>query len=284
MTYTSFDLSYEGALAHLRLNNPDKRNAMGLDFWRELPEAMAALDQKGKTRAVIISAEGPHFTAGIDLGAFAQLAANLGAGETDVHKKANVGLGFIENVKAMQAAFTALEQCRVPVLCAIQGGCIGGGVDMVSAADMRYCTEDAYFTIYEINIGMTADVGTFPRLLNLLPEGVVRELAYTGRKMLADEAAHYGLVNKIFEDEKALLAGVNAMANEIAEKAPLAIHGIKQAITYSRDHNTQDGLDRIALWNASLLQQSEIMAAMTAKQSGTPGDFAPLTPIKKIGE
>jgi enoyl-CoA hydratase/carnithine racemase len=284
MTYSCFDLIYDGAIAHLRLNNPDKRNAMTIAFWNELPEAIAEIDQSGKTRAIVISAEGPHFTAGIDLNAFATLAANLGAGDNDTHKKANAGLGFIENVKLMQGAFTALEACRIPVLCAIQGGCIGGGVDMVSAADMRYCTSDAYFTIYEINIGMTADVGTFPRLLNLLPEGVVRELAFTGRKMSAEEAAGFGLVNKVFADEKALLDGVLEIAREIAGKAPLAIHGIKQAITYSRDHNTADSLDRIALWNASLLQQSEIMAAMVAKQTKQQGDFAPLTPIKKVGD
>ncbi len=284
MPYTCFDLTHDGAIAHIRLNNPEKRNAMTIAFWNELPEAIAEIDQSGKTRVIVISAEGPHFTAGIDLNAFAALAANLGAGDNDTHKKANAGLGFIENVKLMQNAFTAFETCRIPVLCAIQGGCIGGGVDMVSAADMRYCTSDAYFTIYEINIGMTADVGTFPRLLNLLPEGVVRELAFTGRKMPAEEAAQFGLVNKIFADEKALLDGVLEIAREIASKAPLAIHGIKQAITYSRDHNTADSLDRIALWNASLLQQSEIMAAMVAKQTKAQGDFAPLTPIKKVGD
>jgi len=269
-------------IALITLNRPEKRNAMIRAFWDELPEAIRMLDKSGDVRVIVISSTGPHFTAGIDLTGFADMTGNLGAGDSDIHREANRGLDFYAMAKRMQDAFTALEAARVPVIAAIQGGCIGGGVDMVSACDMRFCTEDAYFTVYEINIGMTADVGTFPRLLNLLPEGVVRELSYTGRKMGAEEAARYGLANKVYTDHAAMMDGVMEVARDIAAKAPMAVHGIKNIITHARDHKTAETLDYIALWNASMLKQSEVMTAMMAKQTGEPGKFAPLPPLKKV--
>ncbi len=280
MTYTCFDVSTDNHVAHVQLCRPEKRNAMSAEFWHELPSLIRDLDKDGDTRVVVISSTGPHFTAGMDLAAFGEMGADLGAGTTDAHKQASRGLGFFQHVKDLQDSFSALEEARIPVLAAIQGGCIGGGVDMISACDMRYCSEDAFFTIYEIIIGMTADVGTFPRILNHLPEGVVRELAYTGRKMSAHEAKSFGLVNEVYKNQEELLEGVMKTAHDIAAKAPIAIHGLKDIITYSRDHNTKDSLERIGLWNASMLSQSEIMTAMAAKQTGTPGDFAPLPPLK----
>ena len=284
MAYECFDITTDGGVAHIQLNRPEKRNAMTRGFWDELPEAVRALDKSGDTRVIVLSSTGPHFSAGIDLASFADMAGDLGSGETQAHKAANRGLAFYQNVKRMQKCFTALEQARVPVLCAIQGGCIGGGVDLVTACDMRYASSDAYFTVYEINIGMTADVGTFPRLLNILPEGIVRELSYTGRKMPAEEALQRGLVNQVYDNHEALLEGVMALAEEIATKAPLAIHGLKKIITYARDHTTDDTLDYISIWNASMLQQSEVTEAMTAKMTKKPGNFAPLPPLKKVAE
>jgi enoyl-CoA hydratase len=161
-------------------------------------------------------------------------------------------------------------------LAAIQGGCVGGGLDMVTACDMRYCTQDAFFTIFEINIGMTADVGTFPRLVQQMPEGLVRELAYTGRRMAADEALSTGLVNRVFASHEAMLAGVMEIAAEIASKAPLAVYGCKHMINYSKDHTTADTLDYIAIWNASFLQSQEMQEAMVANAEKRPGDFVPL--------
>jgi len=169
----------------------------------------------------------------------------------------------------------------LPVLAAIQGGCIGGAMDMVTACDMRYATSDAFFTIFEINIGMTADVGTFPRLVKLIPEGIVRELAYTGRRMPADEARQAGLVNAVYPDQVSLLDGVMEVAAEIARKAPLAVYGSKRMINYSRDHSTADGLDYIRTWNASMLQREEVAEAMQAGKEQREGDFAELPPIEK---
>jgi len=180
----------------------------------------------------------------------------------------------------MQDSFNALENCRLPILAAIQGGCIGGGVDLITACDMRYATADAFLTIYETKIGMTADVGTFPRIVKLMPEGVVRELAYTGRRMPAAEAQQLGLVNRVYDDHQALLAGVMEIAHEIAANAPLAVHGCKRAIQYARDHSTQEGLEWIGMWNASMLQNDEILEAMSAAQEKRSGDFADLPIIR----
>ena len=166
----------------------------------------------------------------------------------------------------------------MPVLSAIQGACVGGGIDMVSATDMRYATEDAWFSIHEINIGMTADVGTFPRILNHLPEGIVRELAYTGRKMGAEECEKRGLYNGVFETQEAMLESVMATAKTIASKPPLAVYGCKHMITYGRDHSTQDALDYVGVWNMSMLLPNEMMEAMQALGQKRAGKFADLPP------
>ena len=268
-----FTIEHDGPVATVTLSRPEKRNAMSASFWEQFPDAIGEIDRTGDTRAIVLASTGPHFTAGIDLAAFAGVMQDHGAAQ---------GIDFLHVVGRMQRTFNALEEARVPVIAAIQGGCIGGGVDMATACDVRLCTEDAFFTIYEVEIGMTADVGTFPRILNLLPEGIVRELAYTGRRMHADEAARYGLVNRVLPDRDACVAAAQDLAREIAAKAPLAVHGCKRAITYGRDHTTQEALDWIGLWNASMLRQSELMEAMKAKQGGGEPDFAALPPKRRV--
>ena len=191
------------------------------------------------------------------------------------------GTEFYLNVKRLQDSLSALEACRIPVLAAIQGGCYGGGVDLITACDMRYGTQDSFITIYEINVGMTADVGTFPRILNHMPEGVVRELAYTGRKMPADECKARGLYNEVYEDQDAMLEAVLKLAKDIASKPPLAIYGCKRIITYARDHSTEDSLDNIAIWNMSMLIPSEMMESMMAGKQKRPGNFQDLPKVKK---
>jgi len=172
---------------------------------------------------------------------------------------------FMLLVKRLQESFTALERARVPVLAAIQGGCIGGAVDMVCAADMRYASQDAYFVIQETNIGMTADVGTLQRLPKLIPDGIARELVYTGRRMPAARAKEVGLVNEVFDDHESLVAGVLEIAAEIATKSPLTLWGAKEALVYARDHGVADSLHQIALWQTGAFQPADMMESFAAK-------------------
>jgi enoyl-CoA hydratase len=274
MAYQCFDVSIADGIAHIVMNRPEVRNNMNPAFWEELPQIVREIDADAKARVIVISSTGPHFCGGIDISMFGSGAPDDAA--TNPHGKRQRGLKFLDTVKRMQDSLSVLEQCRLPVLVAIQGGCIGGGVDLATAADMRYATADAFVTIYETKIGMTADVGTFPRIVKLIPEGIVRELAYTGRRMPAAEALNVGLVNRLFDDHEAMLDGVMDVAREIAANAPLAVHGCKRAISYARDHSTQDGLDWIGLWNASNLHPEEIQEAMQARAEKRPADFADL--------
>ncbi len=269
----AFRITHDGPVATLTLSNPEKRNSMDAHFWEDFPAAVRELDKSGDTRVLVIASEGPHFSAGIDLSVLAGSKPDVGAAS---------GLDFYHSVKRMQQTFSCLEDARMPVIAAVQGGCFGAGVDLVTACDMRVCAEDAFFTIYEVVVGMTADVGTFPRILNLLPEGIVRELSYTGRKFKADEALRLGFVNRVGADAQATLSAAYELAHDIAAKAPLAVAGCKDIINYSRDHKTDEALDRIAIWNASMLQSSEVMAAMTAKQTGEPGEFTKLPRFRSI--
>ena len=279
MSYRCFDVNVDEQVAHIVLNRPEKRNSMIPEFWDELPAIVEELDAGALARAIVISSTGPHFSAGLDLSAFDPASGMGGLSEQPTQRQH--GARFYQMVRHMQHTFSCLEQCRMPVLAAIQGGCIGGGVDLVTACDLRYASEDAFLTIFEINVGMTADVGTFPRIVKLIPEGVARELAYTGRRMPAAEAQALGLVNRVYADHQSLLDGVLEIAREIASKPPLAVYGCKRMITYARDHNTADGLDYIGIWNASMLQPEEMMEAIRAKTEKRDGKFVDLPPIPR---
>lgn len=278
MSYECFDVSIKEEIAHIVLNRPEKRNNMNGAFWDELPAIIRDIDENARARVIVISSTGPHFCGGLDVSMFASGAVTDES--TDVARRRQKGANFLNTVSIMQDSFSALEACRLPVLAAIQGGCIGGGVDLVTACDMRYATRDAFVTIYETKIGMTADVGTFPRIVKLIPEGLVREMAYTGRRVSAEEARDMGLVNRVYDTHEDMLAGVMEIAREIAANAPLAVHGCKRAITYARDHSTQEGLEWIGMWNASMLQNDEIMEAMTARHESRPAEFVDLPTVR----
>jgi enoyl-CoA hydratase len=278
MSYSCFDVSIENHIAHVVMTRPEKRNSITADFWRELPEIIRDIDQGAKARVIVISSTGPHFCAGLDLASFAGGDHPQLSDEEKRRRRLQAGAAFYSQVLHTQQSFNCLEEARIPVLVCIQGGAIGGGVDMAVACDIRYATEDAFLCIQETNIGMTADVGTFPRLVKLIPEGYVREMAYTGRRVPAAEAKAMGLINEVYPDQASMLEAVMNVAGEIASKAPLAIYGCKRMINYARDHSTADGLDYIAIWNTTFLQTDEIQEALTANSEGRPGDFAPLPP------
>lgn len=279
MAHECFEVSIKDGIAHIVLARPEKRNSMIQSFWEELPQIVRDIDHNVRARVIVISSTGPHFCSGLDVGAFSEVPGTS-PGDSSLEKR-TAGLRFYENVLRMQESLNVLENCRLPVLAAIQGGCIGGGVDLATACDMRYTTEDAFFTIYEINVGMTADVGTFPRIFKLIPEGIARELAYTGRRMPAGEAKEAGLVNRVFPDQATMLDEVMSIARDIASKPPLALYGCKRMANYARDHSTSDGLDYISIWNASMFQREEVLEAIQAGREQRPGKFAELPPLRR---
>lgn len=281
MNYSCFDVSIANDVAHIVLNRPDKRNSMIHEFWDELPTIVQNIDQNSTARVIVLSSTGPHFTSGLDTSIFGSSVESSDNPEDVEKSKRQRSAKLYDTIKHMQKSFTCLEQCRIPVIAAIQGGAIGGGVDLVTACDLRYMTEDGFLSIYEVNIGMTADVGTFPRITHLLPEGVVKELAYTGRRITAQEAKQHGLVNEIYTDHETMLEATMGIARQIATKAPLAVYGSKKIINYSRDHSTADSLDYISLWNASMLQPNEISEAFAAAQEEREGDFVDLPTARR---
>lgn len=281
MSYECFEVSIADKIAQVVLNRPDKRNSMNPAFWKELPEIIKDIDYGSKARVIVLSSTGPHFTSGLDVSSFGAISNPADDDKDKKTRKLQAGTAFYDNVLHMQESFSCIEQCRIPVLVAIQGGCIGGGVDLVTACDIRYATEDAFLTIFETNIGMTADVGTFPRLVKLIPEGYVREMAYTGRRVSAQEAKSMGLINQVFADQVIMLEAVMEIARDIASKAPLAVYGCKRMINYARDHSTADSLDYIAIWNATHLQIEEIQEAMAANAEKRPGNFVEIPKSRK---
>ena len=278
MAYQTMSLTVENHIAHIQLSRPERFNTMVMAFWQEMVDVFAEIEKTPEARVVVISSTGKHYTAGLDLSAFAGIAQEM---NSDIDG-ARVREQFKNTVLEMQESFNVLEKCRLPVLVATQGGCIGGGVDMISACDMRYCTEDAFFCIQEINIGMTADVGTLQRLPHLIPSGIVRELAYTGRRMFADEAKEYGLVNQVFDSPEAMLAKVMEIAAEIASKSPLAIYGTKEMINYTRDHSVNDALKYMAVWQSGMFLSHDLIEAAGANQAKRKPDFDNLLPPKKM--
>jgi len=270
---TCFETKLDGGVATVTMSRGEQLNTMVPEFWDELPALIRELDATGAARVVVLASTGRHFCAGMDLSVFGR---NLTPEASPALLRSNMRA----NVLHLQETFSVLEKARMPVLAAIQGGCIGGAVDMVTACDLRYASTDAFFCIQEINIGMTADVGTLQRLPKLIPEGVCRELAYTGRRMPADEAKAVGLVNEVFDDHEALLEGVQAVARTIAAKPPVAIQGTKVSVNYARDHSTADALEHIATWQAGMFQPSDMAESFSAKADGRDGEFEDLLPFR----
>jgi enoyl-CoA hydratase len=270
MELTTLDYRIDGAIARVTMNRPAELNTMNKAFWTELIDVFADIDSNPAVRAVIIASTGKHFTAGLDLGWAGQ---TLGGEAVDAGRAREA---FRRHVKHMQETFNVVDRCRVPVIAVVHGGCIGGGVDFVTACDIRIGTENSFFTVQEINIAIVADVGTLQRIPHLLPQGLVRELAYTGRRFPATEALRYGFLNSVHPDHEAALAAADAMASLIASKSPLAITGIKHVLNHGRDHSIEDGLEYVALWNAGMLQGEDVPNAVKAQMARQEAVFANL--------
>jgi enoyl-CoA hydratase len=256
----TLSVSIENYIAHIQLSRPEALNTMVPAFWRELPAVVRKIDAESQARVIVISSQGKHFSAGMDLSVFINMAKDF---QGEPARRAERSRRWILE---LQDSFNTLEKVRIPVLAAVQGGAIGGAVDMICAADSRYCTQDAYFTIKETELGMTADVGTLQRLPHLMPQGLIRELAFTGRKMLSSEAKQCGFVNQVFADHKSMLEGVMKIAAKIAMHSPMAVTGCKEMINYTRDHNVSDSLTYMATWQSGMLQMPDIQEAMAAGQ------------------
>ena len=275
-----FDIEFLGNVAHIKLNRPEKRNAMNWDFWRDLPRIVGDIDTHARARCIVLSSTGPVFSAGLDLSLFGQDVFASSKTAKMNEKELQTPQNFMSFLSFLQDSISSLQKARIPVICAIQGGCIGGGVDLICSADIRLATNDAFFSIRETKIGMVADVGTFPRIVKLLPEGIVKELAFTGRNFSAQEAKEYGFVNKLYESHDSLIEGALEIAYEIASNSPAAVYGCKRVIDFSRDHTIDEGLEWINMWNASMLSQSELMEGFQSYKSKKEGNFAELPKLK----
>lgn len=276
MAYKTLSLDVAEGIAHVQFIRGAEFNTMNRAFWPEMVAVFGEIEQDPSARVVVFSAHGKHFSSGLDLNDF---AVGLMASEGEPSRKAEA---LRRTVLHMQDSMSVVDRCRLPVLVAVQGACIGGGIDLISACDIRYCAEDAFFSIQETNIGMTADVGTLQRLPHMLPQGIVRELTYTGRRMMAAEAREWGLVNQVFTDHAALLDGVMAIAGEIATKSPIATVGNKEMLNYARDHSIADGLNYVATWNAAMLSRADLGEAFMAKQQKRDASYADLDPTRKL--
>jgi enoyl-CoA hydratase len=259
-------------VAEICLQRPEALNSMNADFWRELPEIVDALDSQGSARVIILRSSGKHFTAGMDL----SVLSNMG-GDPE-QEPARQAEKFRRWILSLQDTFTQLETARMPVISAIQGACIGGGVDMVCATDIRFCTSNAYFNIKETELGITADVGTLQRIQSVMPAGLARELCYSSRNMGSKEARACGFINKVYDSHHEMLEGVRALATTIARHSPMAVHGTKAMLNYSRDHSLQDSLNHMATWQSGMMKAPDVKEAMQAGAEKRIAKFDNLLP------
>ncbi len=259
--YTVIRIDRNEHVAEVVLNQPDRLSVMAPVFFQEIRRAFDALDADPEIRAVVLWAEGRLFTAGLDLKAASTGILSADNGEVSQGRRSD---DLYRHVLDLQDCFTAIERCRKPVIAAVHGHCIGGGVDLTTACDIRVCTEDATFAIQETKIAIVADVGTLQRITALVGKGFAREMAYTGKRVTADRALQFGLVNEVYPDHASMMEGARAMASEIAANSPLTVQGVKQVLQYSEEHTVNEGLDFVAQWNASRLRTNDLVEAITA--------------------
>ena len=259
--YKSLRVKRHEGVVEVVLIGPGKGNAMGPDFWREMPEAFAELDRDEGVRAIIVRGEGDNFSYGLDLAAMVgDLGSHFGGGENLAAERTRL----LDLVGEMQKAFDNVAACRKPVIAAINGWCVGGGVDLIASCDIRLCSGDARFSLREVKVAIVADLGSLQRLPRIIGEGATRELAFTGKDILASRALQIGLVSETYESRDALLDAARTLAGEIADNPPLVVQGIKRVMNYCADKSVADGLDYVAVWNSAFLQSADLSEAMLA--------------------
>ncbi|WP_372966696.1 crotonase/enoyl-CoA hydratase family protein [Marinobacter sp.] len=275
--YESFNIEVKDYVAHVQFSRPEAMNSMNKAFWLELPRCVQDIEANTNARVIVISSTGKHFSAGMDLAVFSDPKSVPMSGDPG-----RMAENLRRVVLQLQDTLTSLEKVRLPVLAAVHGGCIGGALDLVCAADSRYCSKDAYFTIKETELGMTADVGTLQRLPKLMPEGVVRELAYTGRKFSAEEAYRLGFVNAVYENHEEMVEAVLGIAAQIAANSPLAVTGCKEMLNFSRDHSVEDSLKYMATWQSGMFRPTDMMKTFQAKAQKQAPAYDDLFPVKDL--
>lgn len=260
MNFETLAITEKDGVALIELNRPDKANAMNAAMWKDMRAAFEWLSESS-VRVGVLSARGKHFTAGIDLDLLTAMKAEITA-LPDGQRQERLR----QLITELQEAVSAAETCKKPIIAVIHGACIGGGIDLITACDMRYATADAKFSVKEVDLAIVADVGTLQRLPRLIGDGLARELAYTGRVFDGNEAHAMKLVNQVFTDQESLLTFVLDLAANIARKSPLTIRGIKDTLNYSRDHTISEGLAYVSAKNAAILFSDDLSEAMTAAQ------------------
>jgi len=266
----------DDGIAHLQLSRPERLNTMTPEFFPALRDAVQRLDAEGLTRVLVISSTGRHFSAGMALEVFGGGMAMLDTGD------ARRRLAFQDGLRQLMHCFDVVERARFPVIAAVQGGCIGGALDLAAACDLRVCSADAFFTVQEIHIGMAADLGVLQRLPKIVPPAIAREMAYTGCRVGAERALACGLVNAVTADAAACADQALRLAAEIAGKSPLAIAGSKMALNYAVDHPTADALQQMSLLQSAIFDIDEMARAIEAWKRKSAGDFAPLAAVTPV--
>jgi enoyl-CoA hydratase len=272
----------DGHVATVWLDRPEARNAMGPAFWADLPRVMEEVGEDRDVRAVVIAAKGPHFSVGLDLKAMAGLLT--GAEEPSPEGDATGAAGSRTSAAAraaaarpavlrMQRSVTSVAECPKPVIAAVHGYCIGGGVDLVAACDIRVASADALFSVRETKMAIVADLGSLQRLPRIIGKGHVAELAYTGKDITAERAAAIGLVNEVLPDAEAAHKAAVVLGAEIAANSPLVVQGTKAVLTACEDKTVAEGLDYVATWNSGFLQSDDLVEAMTAFMEKRPPEF-----------
>ncbi|KAF7721903.1 putative enoyl CoA hydratase [Apophysomyces ossiformis] len=264
-----------GGIAHVQLNRPKSLNAFNHATIRDVHAAFRDLSEDKEVLAIVISGAGRMFTAGLDL---RDPPFDFSIQSAD---PARAAYGTRKHIEEFQAAFTAIETCHKPVIAAVHSACIGAGMDLITACDIRYCSKDAQFSVKEVDIALAADVGTLQRLPKVIGSAsLVRELCLTGRRrvrtMYAEEALSSGLVNKVLDTKEQLLEEAIKTAKLIASKSPVAVYGTKQVLNYSRDHSVADGLNYVATWNAAMLNTEDIVKSIEAYMTKKPAQFSKL--------